>query len=76
MAVLLASLASFPVADAFWRLPCRGRTGVARLDPIVDPGEVSSHVHVIHGGGSKLAETIISIYHANSLSRLWNVGRL
>ncbi|KAJ5980903.1 hypothetical protein N7481_008201 [Penicillium waksmanii] len=52
MAVLLASLAAFPVADAFWRLPCRGRTGVARLDPIVDPGEVSSHVHVIHGGGS------------------------
>ncbi|KEQ86420.1 hypothetical protein D6C98_09612 [Aureobasidium pullulans] len=37
-------------ADAFWRLPCRGRTGVGRLDPIMDPGEVSDHVHVIHGG--------------------------
>ena len=39
-------------ADAFWRLPCRGRTGVGRLDPIMDPGEVSDHVHVIHGGNS------------------------
>lgn len=76
MAVLLASLAAFPAADAFWRLPCRGRTGVARLDPIVDPGEVSSHVHVVHGGGSKLAATSLSIYHADSLSRLWHVGQL
>lgn len=39
-------------ADAFWRLPCRGRTGVGRLDPIMDPGKVSDHVHVIHGGNS------------------------
>ncbi|KAK5797448.1 hypothetical protein VI817_003739 [Penicillium citrinum] len=53
MAVFLAALASFPsVADAFWRLPCRGRSGVARLDPIVDPGKISSHVHAIHGGGN------------------------
>ena len=58
MAFFLAALTSFPsVADAFWRLPCRGRSGVARLDPIVDPGEISSHVHAIHGGGSKLITT-------------------
>lgn len=39
--------------DAFWRMPCRSRTGLARMDPIMDPGEVSDHVHAIHGGGSK-----------------------
>ncbi|KAJ5272486.1 hypothetical protein N7478_007611 [Penicillium angulare] len=49
----MACLAIFPIyADAFWRLPCRGRTGLARIDPIVDPGEVSSHVHSVHGGGN------------------------
>ncbi|KAJ5089095.1 hypothetical protein N7532_007779 [Penicillium argentinense] len=53
MAALLAYFAIFPsVANAFWRLPCRGRTGVARLDPIVDPGQISGHVHAIHGGGN------------------------
>ncbi|KAJ5664877.1 uncharacterized protein N7477_007325 [Penicillium maclennaniae] len=38
--------------DAFWRLPCRGRTGVARLDPIVEPGEISGHIHAVHGAGN------------------------
>ncbi|KAA8573389.1 hypothetical protein EYC84_004975 [Monilinia fructicola] len=32
-ATILAGLASS--VDAFWRLPCRGRTGVARIDPLV-----------------------------------------
>ncbi|KAJ6130795.1 hypothetical protein N7512_003575 [Penicillium capsulatum] len=51
-ALLLASLAGFPAGtDAFWRMPCRGQTGFARMDPIVDPGKVSSHVHAVHGGG-------------------------
>ncbi|KAJ6070396.1 hypothetical protein N7467_011715 [Penicillium canescens] len=53
MAILMACFTLFPsYATAFWRLPCRGRTGVARLDPLVDPGKVSSHVHSVHGGGS------------------------
>lgn len=52
---LVAGLAIFSgVADAFWRLPCRGRTGLSRLDPIVDQGKISSHVHSIHGAGSEL----------------------
>ncbi|RDW93055.1 DUF1996 domain-containing protein [Aspergillus mulundensis] len=47
---LVASLAAFlGVADAFWRLPCRGRSGLARMDPLVSPGEASYHVHTIHG---------------------------
>ncbi|KAJ5637124.1 hypothetical protein N7490_007003 [Penicillium lividum] len=50
---LVACLAIFPAfANAFWRLPCRGRTGLSRLDPIVDPGKISPHVHSIHGGGN------------------------
>lgn len=37
---------------AFWRMPCRSQTGYARIDPLVDPGSVSDHVHAITGGGS------------------------
>ncbi|EEH05287.1 WSC domain-containing protein [Histoplasma capsulatum G186AR] len=48
-AVLAATISP---ALAFWRLPCRGRLGVARLDPLVNPGAVSSHAHVIHGAGN------------------------
>ncbi|OJJ95429.1 hypothetical protein ASPACDRAFT_36013 [Aspergillus aculeatus ATCC 16872] len=39
------------VANAFWRLPCRGRSGVARIDPIMAPGIPSDHVHAVHGSG-------------------------
>ncbi|KAI5867207.1 hypothetical protein GGS23DRAFT_166100 [Durotheca rogersii] len=34
---------------AFWRMECRGRTGLARMDPIMDPGVVSPHIHAVHG---------------------------
>lgn len=40
-------------AHAFWRMECPGRVGLARMDPIVDPGEVSAHVHAIHGSGGE-----------------------
>ncbi|CAG9954043.1 unnamed protein product [Clonostachys rosea f. rosea IK726] len=36
-------------AQAFWRMECPGRVGLARIDPIVNPGGVSKHVHAIHG---------------------------
>lgn len=50
---LVASVAAFAgVADAFWRLPCRGTSGVGRMDPIADPGKLSNHVHAIHGPDS------------------------
>ena len=52
-AALVSFFTLFPAfTSAFWRLPCRGRTGVARLDPLVDPGQISGHVHSIHGAGS------------------------
>jgi hypothetical protein len=40
-------------AQAFWRMECPGRVGLARIDPIVNPGGVSKHVHAIHGSNGK-----------------------
>jgi hypothetical protein len=39
--------------QAFWRMECRARSGVARIDPLVANGTVSEHVHVIHGSSGK-----------------------
>ncbi|KAF4339569.1 glyoxal oxidase precursor [Fusarium beomiforme] len=44
-------------AHAFWRMECPGRVGLARIDPIIDPGTVSKHAHSIHGS-SGFAETV------------------
>ncbi|KAK3491444.1 hypothetical protein B0T13DRAFT_74989 [Neurospora crassa] len=49
MKVSVAILAAAGGADAFWRMECRGRLGVARLDPLVNYGEPGSHAHSIHG---------------------------
>jgi hypothetical protein len=53
VSAVLFLLAFANEASAFWRLPCRGRTGVARIDPLANFGRVGDHAHVIHGGGSK-----------------------
>ncbi|KAI0552153.1 hypothetical protein F4679DRAFT_571825 [Xylaria curta] len=45
----LAILGMSPVTEAFWRMECRGSTGLARIDPIMDFGEVSTHAHTSHG---------------------------
>jgi hypothetical protein len=52
-AVVLA-LASSMVApvNGFWRMPCRSRTALARIDPLVDYGVPSKHAHAIHGNGN------------------------
>ncbi|TDZ38234.1 hypothetical protein C8035_v006767 [Colletotrichum spinosum] len=36
-------------AHAFWRMECPGRVGLARVDPLMAPGEAAPHVHAIHG---------------------------
>ena len=36
--------------DAYWRMSCPGTLLEGRLDPIVTPGKVSGHTHVILGG--------------------------
>lgn len=40
-------------ADAFWRMECQGRVGLARMDPIVYPGQDSPHMHAIHGSSGE-----------------------
>ncbi|KAF2225976.1 hypothetical protein BDZ85DRAFT_193191, partial [Elsinoe ampelina] len=49
-AISLAALAA-PV-DAFWRMSCPGRIMTSRMDPIVNPGAISGHVHTISGGNA------------------------
>ncbi|KFY43148.1 hypothetical protein V495_04129 [Pseudogymnoascus sp. VKM F-4514 (FW-929)] len=36
-------------AEAFWRMECRGRSGLARIDPLVNPGVAAAHAHTIFG---------------------------
>ena len=48
---VLLTIAVFALeASAFWRLPCRQRLSLERVDPIDTPGTLAHHVHTIHGG--------------------------
>ncbi|KAI1425857.1 hypothetical protein F5Y12DRAFT_784308 [Xylaria sp. FL1777] len=47
--VALAILGMSSMTEAFWRMECRGSTGAARIDPIVDFGKISGHAHTVHG---------------------------
>lgn len=49
------------VPKSFWRLPCRGQAGVGRIDPIMSPGIVSPHVHVLYGSDGKMGDRPVSI---------------
>ncbi|GAD91825.1 hypothetical protein PVAR5_0406 [Paecilomyces variotii No. 5] len=49
-AVAVALTMNVDLVAGFWRLPCRGRSGAARVDPLMSPGEISQHVHVVAGG--------------------------
>ena len=55
MKLLFASVASLTIGPAYasWLMECPGRTGLARLDPIVSPGGISSHAHAVHGSSGK-----------------------
>ncbi|TKA58194.1 hypothetical protein B0A49_13690, partial [Cryomyces minteri] len=48
LAIVFAALSGNGV-DAFWRMNC-GVIQTGRIDPIVTPAEISSHVHKIAGG--------------------------
>jgi hypothetical protein len=59
----LAFLGLSSVTEAFWRMECRGSTGLARVDPIVDFNKISAHAHTIHGssgGFSRLSPVVLS----------------
>ena len=54
VAKAIVFLLSFGSANAFWRLECGGSVGLARMDPLMDFGSLSDHVHSIKGGSGKL----------------------
>lgn len=61
IAVTLAGLFLFgDEVDAFWRMPCRARSGLARIDPLVSNGTVSEHAHAIHGSDGKPLRALLS----------------
>ncbi|ORY87960.1 hypothetical protein BCR37DRAFT_390463 [Protomyces lactucae-debilis] len=39
-------------AEAFWRLPCVNQVVYERSDPIVNPGQLSGHMHAIMGANN------------------------
>lgn len=47
-----AALTLVSGAHAFWRMPCQTETGVARMDPLMDPGRIADHVHTVAGSSS------------------------
>ena len=53
-------LCLFASAAAFWQLLCTGVAGIARINPIMSPGRLSGHVHIIKGS-SKLAPSQSSL---------------
>jgi hypothetical protein len=58
--------------NAFWRMPCRSRSGLARVDPLVSFGTTSEHAHVIHGSSGMFTfSPTIYEYHAITRSCLF-----
>lgn len=47
--IFAAGLLLARATNAFWRLPCQQPVLDARVDPIIDPGGPSGHVHTIMG---------------------------
>lgn len=55
--MLGATAALVGSANAFWRMECRHQTGIGRMDPIMDSGEISGHVHTFTGSNGMLTWT-------------------
>jgi hypothetical protein len=54
------ALAAASGARAFWRMECRGRLDVARIDPLVTPGQAAMHAHSLHGS-SGMSLTVVFV---------------
>jgi len=54
----LGSLTGF--SSAFWRMSC-GIIQTGRIDPIVSPGKVASHVHKIAGASSESPKSFVKL---------------
>jgi hypothetical protein len=48
----LLLLAVANVSNAYWLMGLKNILTVERMDPVVDPGEVSGHVHTVFGGSN------------------------
>ena len=51
--ILTLLLSSISSTHAFWRLLCDGSTGLARMDPLMNPGTIGEHAHSIKGGSGE-----------------------
>jgi len=51
LAILASAILPWVVESGFWRMNC-GKIQVGRIDPVVNPGTISGHVHNIVGGYS------------------------
>lgn len=58
-AALAAVAFCTPAANAFWRLECAGSVGLARIDPLMDFGGLSDHVHILKGGSGTSISAIL-----------------
>ncbi|KAI0914224.1 hypothetical protein F4823DRAFT_395083 [Ustulina deusta] len=66
---MLAILGISSVTEAFWRMECRGNTGVARIDPIVDFAKVAGHAHTVQGSsGFGISATYDDLINGNCTS--------
>ncbi|KAJ1329293.1 DUF1996 domain-containing protein [Microdochium nivale] len=79
----IALLSAASGVDAFWRMQCKGRTGTALIDPIVDFGKVADHAHVFHGSNAIREDSTYESLRAGSctscavkqdLSAYWTPG--
>ena len=50
-AVAVSILSFVGHSNAFWRMECRSSVGMARLDPLVYPNQLGTHVHDVFGSG-------------------------
>ena len=49
LALALVYMGLLGNVEALWRLQCEGVVALAPIDPIMSPGETSSHVHTVKG---------------------------
>lgn len=69
LAKAMAVLAFATTSNAFWRMECRSKSGMARIDPLVNFGVPGEHVHAVHGGSGKSlnSTTVFILLHRKAL---------
>lgn len=62
-AAAVLALSAVPATNAFWRLECSGSVGLARIDPLMDFGGLSGHIHTIKGGSGTCQTVMSALLH-------------